>query len=179
VGPGYVLQNAATAKIYGGELEVTVSPVEDLNFRGSFAYTHGEYDSFPGAQVFRPRADGGNDVGTADVSGYRTIRTPRTTFNLGVDWGHELAGGRFGLTANVFHSDRVYYDFLNITSQDPYWMASGEISWTTPDEKWKFSIWAKNITNEAVYQQIRPAAYGTDAFLEAPRRIGVGAEFKF
>jgi iron complex outermembrane receptor protein len=178
-GVSYILQNAANAKIYGGEFELTVSPVEDLNLRGSVAYAHGEYQDFPLAQTFVPQASGGNAVVAQDVSGKRTIRTPRATFNLGVDWAHPLAEGRLMVTANVFHSSRVYYDFLNVYSQNPYWMASGEISWSTPDERWKFSLWGKNITDAVVLQQLKPGALSTDALYEAPRRIGVGAEYRF
>lgn len=179
VGNSYILQNAANAKIWGGELELTVSPARDFNLRGAFAYTHGEYEDFPLAQTFVPRPDGGNTVSTQDVSGNRIIRAPRTSFNAGFDWGHDLGGGRVAVVGNLFHSGRVYYDFLNIFSQEPYTLVSGEISWTTPDEHWRFSLWGKNITNEAVLQQIRPGALSADGFYEAPRRIGVAAEFTF
>jgi iron complex outermembrane receptor protein len=175
----YILQNAANAKIWGGELEVTVSPTADFNLRGAFSYTHGEYSSFPLAQTFTPRPDGGNTVSARDVSGNRIIRTPRTSFNVGFDLGHDLGGGCFMVMGNVFHSGRVYHDFQNIFSQKPYTMASGEISWTTPNERWRFSLWGKNITNAAVFQQIRPGALSADGFEEAPRRVGIGAEFKF
>lgn len=80
---------------------------------------------------------------------------------------------------NLFHSARVYYDFLNIFSQKPYTMVSGEISWTTPNKNWRFSLWGKNLTNAAVYQQIRPGALSTDGYHEQPRSIGIGAELKF
>ena len=178
-GTSYILQNAANAKIYGGELEVTVSPSNDLNVRGSIAYIHGEYEDFPQAQTFVPRADGGNDVVAQDVSGKRVVRAPRTTFNLGFDWSHDLAGGRLSLVGNLFHSGKVYHDFLNIYHQESYTLASGEISWTTPDEHWRFTLFAKNITNEAVAQQIKPGAPSTDVFFEPPRRIGIGAELRF
>ncbi len=56
---------------------------------------------------------------------------------------------------------------------------SGEISWTTPNEAWRFSLWAKNITNEAVVQTLRPGVLGTDAIYDRPREIGIGATFRF
>ena len=179
VGVSYILQNAANAKIYGGEAEVSISPTADLNLRGSFAYTHGEYSSFPLAQTFIPLPTGGNTVVAQDVSGKQIIRAPRTSFNLGFDWGHDLGGGRLMVIGNLFHSARVYYDFLNIFSQKPYTMVSGEISWTTPNKNWRFSLWGKNLTNAAVYQQIRPGALSTDGYHEQPRSIGIGAELKF
>lgn len=50
----FVLQNAASAEIYGGELELFVDPVTGLNLRAALAYAHSEYVDFPNAQVFYP-----------------------------------------------------------------------------------------------------------------------------
>ena len=49
----------------------------------------------------------------------------------------------------------------------------------TPDERWRFSIYATNITNEAVWQTLRPGALSTDGFYEKPREVGVGVEIRF
>ena len=179
IGPGYVLQNAANAEIYGGEFEVTAAVTDNLHLRGALAYNHGEYTSFPAAQTFTPRPDGGNIVAPQDVSGNRITRTPRVTANLGFDWGQDLHGGRLKIGGNIFHSSRVFFDFANYASQDPYLLASGDISWTTADERWRFSLWATNITNADVYQEVRPGALTTDTIFEMPRRIGIGAEVKF
>ena len=177
-GVSYILQNAANAKIYGGELEVSAA-LSDVNLRGSVSYTHGTYKNFDDAQTFVPLPGGGNQVVADNVSGNRMIRAPRVSFNLGGDWSTDLGGGRLMISSNLFHSGRVYHDFLNLFSQKPYSMLSAEISWTTPDESLRFSLWGNNLTNAAVFQQIRPGALGTDVIYERPRRIGIGAEYRF
>lgn len=174
-----VLQNAANATIYGGELEVTAAATDDLNIRASAAYTHGEYDRFIGAQNFIPLPQGGNREVRGDVSGNNIVRAPRYTFNLGFDWAQRLAGGKVQLAGNIFRSAKVYYDPLNLVFQKAYTLASGEISWTTPGETLRISLWAKNIINAKVAQQIRVGVFGNDLFYEQPRRIGVGAEYRF
>ncbi len=63
--------------------------------------------------------------------------------------------------------------------QDPYTAINSEISWRTDDEKFRFSIWATNLTNEKIIQEVRPGALGTDLRYELPRRIGAGVEVKF
>jgi iron complex outermembrane receptor protein len=176
---GFVLLNAANSEIWGGEAEVTVIPTDGLNIRAAVAYLHGEYTDFIGAQDFVPRPQGGNTAAVVDASGNNVIRAPRFTAMLGVDWRRELAGGELGIAGNFFHSSRIYYDAPNRYSQQPYQMLSGEISWTTPDEQWRFSLWATNLTNEKVAQQIRPSALGTDILYEKPRVVGIGAQYKF
>ena len=177
-GSGFVLLNAATSELYGGEAEATIIPTDGLNIRTAVSYLHGEYTDFPGAQDFVPRPQGGNAAVVTDASGNKVIRAPRFTAMLGVDWRIPLAGGELGLAGNFFHSSRVYYDAPNRYSQDPYEMVSGEISWTTAEDL-RFSLWATNLTNAKVAQQIRPGAPGTDILYEKPRVVGVGAEYRF
>lgn len=179
VGPGYILQNAASAEIYGGELELTIVPTKDLTLRGAASYTHARYKDFPAAQTFVPNPAGGNTVVPADASGNNMTRAPETTFTFGFDWGTDVGSGRLGLSGNVYHSARVFFDFANRVSQSPYTLASGEISYTTEDERWKFSLWGTNLTNEQVFREGRPGALGTDVTYEMPRRIGIGARLNF
>lgn len=178
-GNAFILQNAATAKIYGGELEVTVVPIRDLNLRASAVYTHAEYDKFPQAQVFIPKSTGGNIVSSADVSGKWMIRTPRYTFNLGGTYGVDIGKSRLTASANLFHSGKVYYDFLNSLVQNSYTMLSGEIGLRLPGEKISFNLFASNLTNAKVAQQISPGPLGTYIIYERPRRVGIGAEIRF
>jgi iron complex outermembrane receptor protein len=184
-GVNYILQNAANAKIYGGELEVTASPTSDLNIRLGVAYVHARYEDFPLAQAFIPRTNlsgvpiGGNNVVAADASGKVMTRAPEWTFNIGFDYTTPVAGGEMTFAGNVFHSTKLYYDFLNIFEQGAYTLVNGSIGWTTPDERWRFSVWATNLTNEKVWQTLRPGAFGTDGFYEQPRKVGVGVEVRF
>jgi len=178
-GNSYVLQNAANAKIYGGELETTILPTDDFTIRASVTYNHGTYNRFPNAQDFIPLPGGGNQVTSSDAAGKSLIRAPEFTGNLGLDWTTIVQDGALGATVNIFYSDRVYYDFLNRFSQDPYALVNGEISWTTPNDQFKFTLWTTNLTNAKVAQQIRQGALATDILYEKPRTIGLGAEFKF
>lgn len=178
-GSGFVLLNAASSEIYGGEAEVTIVPGDGLNIRSAISYLHGKYTDFPGAQDFIPLARGGNMPAVTDASGNQVIRSPRFTAMMGIDWRTPLADGEFGVSANFFHSSRVFYDAPNRFSQDPYEMVSGEISWTPGTEGLRLSLWVTNLTNAKVAQQVRPSPLGTDALYEKPRVIGVGAQYKF
>ena len=178
-GSGFVLLNAASSEIYGGEAELTISPADGLNIRAAASYLHGEYKAFPGAQDFVPRPGGGNVPGVTDASGNRVIRAPRFTSMMGIDWRTPLAGGEFAASANIFRSSRVFYDAPNRFSQDPYEMVSGELSWTPGSSDIRFSLWVTNLTNSKIAQQIRPSPLGTDLLYEKPRTVGVGAEYRF
>jgi iron complex outermembrane recepter protein len=178
-GPGYVLQNAADATSYGGELEITFLPTDNFQINSAVAYSHAEYDSFPAAQVFIPKPTGGNIVDQADVSGMNLPKAPRWTFNIAPSLDLPLGSGTLNINGTLFHSSTVYFDFLNSLKQDPYTSVNNEISWRTADEDLRFSIWVTNLTNEKIIQEVRPGALGSDLRYELPRRIGAGVELRF
>ncbi|NML13103.1 TonB-dependent receptor [Sphingobium sp. AR-3-1] len=177
--PAYILQNAANAEIYGGELETFISPFDGLKLRAAVAYTHARYKDFTAAQGFIPRATGGNIVATADASDNVMTRAPKWSGNFGADYTTAMGGGTFGAGANLSWSSRVYYDFLNIFSQPSYTLTNASIFWTPDSEAWKASLWVTNLTNEKVFQTIRPGAFSTDGFYEQPRKIGASFEVRF
>ncbi|MFA7596768.1 MAG: TonB-dependent receptor [Novosphingobium sp.] len=179
IGPSYILQNAANAEIYGGELEVFVRPVADLTLRSAVAYTHARYQDFPNAQGFFPRADGGNNVVTFDASGNVMTRAPKWSGNFGIDWGSDIGDGRIIFAGNLAWSSKVYYDFANIFSQPSYTLTNASVSWMPENERFKIGLWVTNLTNEKVLQTIRPGALGTDGFYEQPRKVGLSAEVRF
>ena len=177
--PSYTLQNAATAEIYGGELETTVVPFADLKLRAAIAYTHARYKDFPLAQGFFPRVDGGNDVIAINASGKTMTRAPEWSGNFGFDWGHDVANGRLNVNGNISFSSRVYYDFANNFSQGAYSLSNMSVSWSPASEKWKMTFWVTNLTNEKVLQTIRVGGQSADGFYEQPRKFGVTMETKF
>ncbi len=179
LGPGYILQNAANATLYGGELETTLVPTDYFRVNTAIAYSNAEYDDFPLAQIFIPRPEGGNIVTTADVSGNRLPRAPRWTFNVSPSLDLPVGSGTLNINGTLFHSSTVYFDFLNYVKQDPYTSINSEISWRTADEKLRFSLWVTNLSNEKIMQEARPGALGTDVRYELPRRIGAGLEVNF
>ena len=178
-GLGFQLQNAASAEIYGAEIEVTAAPTNNLQIRTGAGYTHADYEDFPDSPLYIPLPGGGNLQTSTDASGNQMARSPRFTANIGFDWGADLAEGRLGVTGNVFHSSKVYHDFANTLVQEAYELASGEISWTTPDENLRFFLWGTNLTNAKVAQQISPGGLGTYIVYERPRRLGIGAQLNF
>jgi iron complex outermembrane receptor protein len=175
----YILQNAANAEIYGGELETIISPVSDLRLRAAVAYAHARYKDFPAAQGFFPRVDGGNTVAPFDASGKVMTRAPEWSGNVGFDWGHDIGNGRLTLAGNLLWSSKVYYDFANNFAQPSYAMGNASINWQPGNEAFKIGLWVTNLTNEKVLQTVRPGALGTDGFYEQPRKVGLTVETKF
>ena len=173
----YLLQNAASSKIYGGEIEVTAAPTPQLSITASAAYIHGRYEDFPDAQTFVPDPRGGNNAVTADVSGNVMQKAPKYTLNIAPRWEADLGDGTFDISANLFHSAKVYWDFANRFVEPAHTVLNGQIGYTMGSVR--FSVTGTNITNEEAIQQLRVSAAATDMILIRPREVRIGAEWKF
>ncbi len=99
--PINILTNAATARIYGVDLEVAASITENLTLSASASYLDAKYTSYPGAVVFTRRtASPFNNVsGVIDAAGFRLVRAPKFTSNIGVNWDIPTELGKFNLNA--------------------------------------------------------------------------------
>ncbi len=182
-----VLFNAANAKIDGGELELTARPVRDLNLRGYVNYLDAKYTNFPGAQIFNPVFQDQSGIGLgsmvpignvqsiSDESGSRLIRAPKYTFGGSFDYTMRAAVGDFGITGNLFHSGKFFWDVNNRTFQPAYTIVNGEISWTMPDGRLRFAIWGRNLTDEKIQAQLNPSAAQDGVSYERPISYGISA----
>jgi iron complex outermembrane receptor protein len=175
----FILQNAANAKIKGAELEVTARPSRSLTLRATGTLLDAKYSSFTGAQVFIPQANGSNQPTTADVSGKSLVRSPKYTIQAGADWTTQLSSGEFTASFNLMHSARVYYDFANLASQEPYTMVNGQIGWGPEGAPWRVTLAVTNLTNARVAQQITAGPFGTYMTYERPRKVLGSLEVKF
>ena len=185
------LFNASNAKINGGELELTMRPARNFNVRAYGNYLDAKYTNFPGAPIFNTvfqdqssiglgtRVPIGNVQTIVDQSGKQLIRAPKYTVGGSFDYTAETSSGDFGITGNVFHSGKFFWDVNNRLFQPSYTIVNGEISWTMPDGKLRLALWGKNLTNELVQAQVNPSAALDGASYERPISYGVSASFTY
>ena len=174
------LLNAASATMRGSEIEIQMVPNDELSVRMFATYLDAEYDEFPGADVVVPIGGNVGNVATIiDASGNDVIRAPEYSVNLSLDYSIPTKYGLMGLSGNVFHSAEYYWDFNNRLSQPAYTLINAEASWTTTDEKYRVSIWGKNLTDEDVFQQMLPATWADVVSYEKPVTYGISATVRF
>ncbi|WP_072381162.1 TonB-dependent receptor [Novosphingobium sp. NDB2Meth1] len=97
-----VVENAASARIWGIELDMQARPTPDLTLRASGGYLNAKYNSF----LIPDLANPGQFL---DVSAQRNFRrAPKFSFNAGVDYGVQVS------SANrlTFTLDYAYIDDL-------------------------------------------------------------------
>ncbi len=168
-------QNAGAAEIYGVELEGGVHLTDNFEVSGGLAYTHGEYTEFANA----PISNGTNSpVVFGDVSGNTTTRTPEWTANLNLNYTQPFSTGTFGATAGISYNSGYFPAPDNRLEQPSYTILNGELSWSTPDDRYKFALWGRNLTDETKLLYLAAAQFDL-AIYDEPRTYGVSVTANF
>ena len=193
--------NAASAEIYGAEMQVAFEVASDFNVNGAVAYTHARYTDFPNASYNGTTAAGLNTTTacpnpspppatilcTQDWGGQRLTRAPDWTGNIGVDYTLQTGLGVFGFGSNVAYSStytplkgdldangNLRYD------TDDYTLISARASWSPPaTEGLTFTAFGENLGNARYYFYRSGNNFGDYHVLAQRRTWGVSVDYRF
>ncbi len=118
-GFGALIENAATAKVGGIELELAAVPFDGLQLDSTLAWNHAEYSSYTSAD---PVPAGLGGATTTDQSGNRLNRTPEWSLGLGAQYALEL--GSWTLTPRVdwhYQSEAFFRPYELDRDRSPAW----------------------------------------------------------
>jgi iron complex outermembrane receptor protein len=176
-----ILQNAAKAKITGADLELSGRIDEHWSGQVGVSWLpQAKYNDFGGGIFYVPAAGGLGAVATAaDLSGTRILRSPKTTFNLGLNYDTDLPVGHLRLSGNYFYSDDFYLVVGQGSRQPAYSLVNFEAAWTDPSERYTVALWGRNLGNEAYFISGLANTGGFSAVWGKPREIGVRLKVGF
>ncbi|MDB5423892.1 MAG: putative TonB-dependent receptor [Phenylobacterium sp.] len=174
-----VLYNAAAGEIYGADAELTIDLTENLNLHVGGAYTHAEYTKFPLGQNFVPLPAGGNAQVTGDDAGNHLIRSPEFTAFASGTYTQPLPVGSLRSTLTVSYSDSFFWQVDNRLKQPSFTIVNAQVSWISPSERWKVTVFGDNLTDERTEIYVREATVGDFASYSKPRSYGIGLAVNF
>ncbi|HTU09590.1 MAG TPA: TonB-dependent receptor [Allosphingosinicella sp.] len=150
-----VITNAASAEMYGIDLELQAYATDNLFLTAGLSLLHSEFISYPNAGASIPATVPGNaNVLTfADAAGNRVPYAQPVTFNVGINYTHETSWGRLLFAANNSYNGRYYHEADNRLSQSPYNILGASITWTSNDDRFSARLWVTNLLNEYVATQ--------------------------
>jgi iron complex outermembrane receptor protein len=195
-----VIDNGASSRIYGGEIEASVKVSKELRLAAGVSYLHARYRKFLGASAYVPNtavntAPGaipncsfgvdpplltGNIGLECDASGKVIPRSPKFSGNVSFDYSKDTSIGHFDLFGNMYFSSAVYYEVLNRIKQPSYAMVDASIAWTPNfNENVQVSIYGRNLTDkQALSNLILQASYDSVMYTN-PRTYGVELRYRF
>jgi iron complex outermembrane recepter protein len=197
--PTAVVQNAARSSIYGGDLDLTAVISENWKVSAGVAYTHGVYDDYRNAIITTPSftnipglfptsvvSDGNSQTASpAPLNGIPLIRTPLWTFNVTPTFTHPFAGGHIEATATVSYNSGFYWTNAvaaipsSSWKQSAYTLLNAQVSWISPDDRFRFTLWGANLANTRYAIFENPTATGTGEALGPPLETGFRVEYHF
>jgi iron complex outermembrane receptor protein len=137
------IQNAASGKLAGGELEVTWLPLDSLQIDLFFSYVHAEYDEWDDADNPNPAQ--------RDKSGY-SFPTPMRSGGLTARYTLPTPAeiGELSIQGNVYAQSRTQLADENGPGglQSGYSLLGARIDWLrVMGSNLKLSLWGKNLNN--------------------------------
>lgn len=172
------IDNAATARIYGVEGDVRYQMTPDFTVGASAAYVNAKYKNFPASNRFVF-----NNVGTLvpqlpfDSSGLQMQRAPEFTAAADARYEFALAGGRLGLSGNVYYTSKIFFDAAEQFRQDGYALVGVRADWTDPSDQLTLAVYGDNVTGTKYLKQFNTGGFG--AGWGSPSTWGVSLRYKF
>ena len=166
-----ILENAADAKIWGGELDMFARPLPGLEVRLAGAWLSSEYKDFESA------AFGG------DHSGNELIGAPNYSGSGSIAYEINVGDGVARAQVSTSYSDKVHFyaDNLPRHAQGSVWLLNGNFSYRLPDDRTEISLWIRNWNDKVYVTNIFDiAGFGLDQLGSSrPRMYGVTVRYDF
>ena len=165
--------NAATATLYGSQIEVLARPFPDLTLQASYGYLHTKYDSFV------------TFLGSA--TGNKFAQAPDATAHFSATYRHSLATGQLVANASFSYISSVNFSDINLGEPGDRGPAYGlldlRLGWENiGDQHVDLAVYAKNVTNK-VYELNASDDTAQFGFVSRqygdPRTFGVEARYSF
>jgi len=205
-GGSTVVRNASSAIVRGVELEFQWHSSRAHSWRGSLAFTNARFKQFdiPDSlfgNLFNPFSSpaGRDATDNVNLSGNAPPRVPDWKLNLGYAYHHEFSFGRMQLGGSVTVSDDYFLDIYNrdrlaagvfdslpnggrnLGVQASYATLDLNAGLLADDEKWKISIWVKNLSDENI-KTLSSTFITENGFIAnyaPPRTYGVNLAFNY
>ena len=164
------IDNAAKARIRGGELEVQALPTSNLKLSASASYVDAKY-----TEVL---------TGSAIALTDRFLGVPTYTYNLGLDYHLNMPIASADLHLDWDWRSRVYYSQLLVGSQEPYGIVNASIS-VHPESipQLTLKVYARNLLGKKYYDRLLDLsgnAVGVVVGVQAaPRMFGGSVSYEF
>jgi iron complex outermembrane recepter protein len=172
---GNSILNAGESEIQGGEMELTLVPVDPLTLNLNVGYLDSEFKEFS-----PPNPATGQ---LQDFSGLRLQNTPEWSVSANASYEFEFAQG---LARAFVEFNHVADKYLTSLDNSPRTLVqemnliNANLEWSPAGEKWRFTLWGKNLQDKR-YIASAFEALGTIRFVNyaPPREYGMTVQYDF
>jgi iron complex outermembrane recepter protein len=114
-----------------------------------------------------------------NASGSRVIKAPEWTTNLRLTYATPFLGGEFVGSFSDTYNPGFYWQAGNFTKEGSYNVANIRLAWTDAQDRFTYSLWSTNLTDERYSTFTTPNVRGDSNGYPQGREIGVGVAVGF
>lgn len=174
------LQNAASARIYGADADIYAALGGDFQLQAGLSWIHGRYTDFPRAEIYIPRATGGNQLTIGDASGDPLPRTPEFSGNVGLSFDHAMPDeSRVSASINLYVSDTIFWAPGARVKTGGYGVLNGTLGYAFPGNAFSVEAFARNLTDTRYANYVVPSANADRTSYAQPRTYGVRLSVRY
>ncbi|MBW2366353.1 MAG: TonB-dependent receptor [Deltaproteobacteria bacterium] len=170
---GGIFSNAASAEIYGLEMELTARPIPPLVFNCSVSFLDTSYENFI---TLDP------DSNLVDVSGNVMPHAPDWKIVLGAQHVLKVADlGFLTVRGDLTWTDDQYHDQFNIgiRQQESFALIDALLQFETSGGNWQFELYGKNLSEEEYLTTSFTMPGGVLGYVGTPRIYGFQVVYNY
>ena len=158
--------NAGDVTIKGAEIDFVGLVTDNFSISASYGWQDGEYD--------RVEAD------FAAFLGPELPRLAPTNYSVGASWDIPLGSGLVNVSANHSFREGHPYNDSNTEFFEDQKRTNASITYFTADDKWDFSLYGKNLGDEANWGNLTSiSGLYTAGPMQKGREIGFEANYRY
>jgi iron complex outermembrane receptor protein len=184
--------NAASAKIWGLELDAAFDVTDQFSIRAFATYLNTEFTDFcngyyaNGDPFRRQFPTCPSDPTISDLSGNQLPNAPEYTVAVFADYYVDLGdAGQMDFSIDANYQDDVYFTEFNNRDafQEGFVNLNARVTFTPKSDDWSLSLWARNLTDEYIVANNITAAplysFVRVGSLRPPRTFGITYNMNF
>ncbi|RNL65979.1 TonB-dependent receptor [Zhongshania marina] len=174
------IENAGETEITGLDVEFTWQPLPvslpNLVLIGAGVYLDGEYVSFEDATGFDQNT--GLLRTDLDYSGKTTTRTPKYSYNVGVNYRWDFTDSVIEAGASMYYNDGYFFNPGNTIEQESYELISAQISYLYEPAGLRISAFGQNLTESVYYLNRFETDFNVVGTYAPPRSYGLKLSYQ-
>jgi iron complex outermembrane receptor protein len=175
-------ENATTAEIYGLDFDGKAKLNDSFQVRlsGTWLPT-AKYKQFDHAVAFVPPLTASGQVTDTDynASNSRMLVTPKFTGTIAGTYGQSFDWGRFEATSTLYYSTGYRWEYTDTVTTGPYALLGANLTFLPNVNRFKYTLYGKNITNRAYVQGALPTSAANIIYWNLAREVGVTVGYSF
>jgi iron complex outermembrane receptor protein len=167
------IENAATAALYGTDIDVEILPVANLRIDASLEYLHSEYRNYTSSNPAFPNG------APVSLAGNQLTQAPKYSGRLGAEYSWGLGAGELKLRGDYAYQSRTYFTPFNelALSQGGHSLTNASLNYTSAGDRWHTGLYVNNLSDAKVIAQdyVASELFGGPVVgvLTPPRTYGV------